>query len=559
MKKLFAIFLSVSVLFASCAKIEDITVRNTKNTEKEIVFTTKASVSTKAIVEGTEMTDHFGVYGYVVPGDYSEGGYLMKNAEYDEQGNAANGKSYYWPVADNTAVDFLFTTYSQYYDAPAYNEENGEITITIPELSQELIESGDFNDVLYAQTLVNNHQSALADHARVELVFKHVLSWLQFKAEVADNASVKWVKVKGVKFDQYTEGQEAIEANPGQEYIAPYNDTTDTWINLKNNGNVIATSTSTKAPGATSYTNAYALPEDLVAEIKSYYSVDGGDAGDYVLKLGKSAWDPINNTTATIKKLRIVKEIPEEYKMIVDMHGEGIPMTFFDAVKYLNDNGYYVQAGSTGGKPQVFSNNYVILDAYVNGTAYTVTALNWGEANSVPQYTIVENPGQEYIAPTEGQPAIPAGYVAEGVYSGGEIVLPTRTLIEESPLATYGEQKDTTLNYCSQEWTINTAEQVVLANALVIPQPVPEYVTVTFDICIANETGDDVVITDRRISRKINTGKDNLNVDYVASWAASNKYIYKFKFDGDVVDFTVSASVWDANNTYEYHVWDYTE
>lgn len=551
MKKLFTIILSTVVLFASCAKIEDMTVRNTNKNNAEIVFNTKASVSTKAIVEGTEMTDHFGVYGYVVPGDYSQGGYLMKNAEYDEEGNAANGKSYYWPTSDNTAVDFIFTAYSQFYDAPSYNDETGEVTIAIPELSQELIESGDFNDILYAQALVNNHQNALAEHAKVELEFKHVLSWLQFKAEVANNASVKWVKVKGVKFDQYTEGQEAIEANPGQEYIAPYNDTTDTWVNLKKTNSAVGSATKLKGPGESTYTNAAALPDELVAEIKSYYTVDNGDAGDYDLHMGNTVW-----ASNVIKQLRVVKDIPAAYDLAVEMAG-GEVMHFFNGWKYLQDNGYDIQPANTGGKPDVW--DYVLIDAFVNGSAYTVVGLNCWDSNAVPQHTIVENPGQEYIAPTEGQPAIPAGYVAEGVYSSGEIVLPTRTLIEESPLATYGEQKDTTLNYCSQEWTINTAEQVVLANALVIPQPVPEYVTVTFDICIANETGDDVVITDRRISRKINTGKDNLNVDYVASWAASNKYIYKFKFDGDIVDFSVSASVWDANNTYEYHVWDYTE
>ena len=55
----------------------------------EIMF--KTTTTTKAIVEGTMMVDTMGVYGYVVPGDYSEGGYLMKNAKYDENGDAVDG------------------------------------------------------------------------------------------------------------------------------------------------------------------------------------------------------------------------------------------------------------------------------------------------------------------------------------------------------------------------------------------------------------------------------------------------------------------------------------
>lgn len=168
------------------------------------------------------------------------------------------------------------------------------------------------------------------------------------------------------------------------DYVPEITDTTDTWINLKNGVNAIATATQTKAPGSTSYTNAYQLPADLVAEIKSYYSIDGSAAGDYDLRLGLSIWPK----TVTYKQLRVVKDIPAEYKMTVDMHNEGIMMDFFDAIKYLHDKGYDITSAISGGKPAVFDNKYIILDAYTNGNAYTLTALNWGESNSVPQYTI---------------------------------------------------------------------------------------------------------------------------------------------------------------------------
>ena len=81
--KLFAVFIMAS-LFFSCIRIEDMYIKNSN--DAEITFNTKAS-ATKAIVDTTGMIDHFGVYGYVVPGSYSNGGYLMKNAEYDENGD----------------------------------------------------------------------------------------------------------------------------------------------------------------------------------------------------------------------------------------------------------------------------------------------------------------------------------------------------------------------------------------------------------------------------------------------------------------------------------------
>lgn len=570
MKKIFTIFLALLLLFVSCAKIEDMSIRNINLNETEIVFSTNTTM-TKAIIDGNEMKDHFGVYGWVVPGTYSgDGGYLMKNAEYDKDGNSASG-SYYWPISDNTSVDFIFTAYSQYYNSPVENDdENGTITITIPEISQDLINSGEFNDVLYAQTKVTDHQSALAEHSRVQLNFTHALSWLQFYGEVANNTSVKWVKIKSVKFEQWQEGQEEVPYNPGQEYIAPYTEITDTWLNLRRSSNIDGSATKLKGPNETTYTNAASLPESLVNEIKSYYSINGGDPGNYSLNTGATAWP-----SAEIRKLRVVKDIPNEYKITVEMPGSTsenpITMDFFDGFKYLKDNGYDIQPANSGGKPAIW--NYILVDAYVNGSAYTVIGFNWTVSKvsayidnawtNIPtlEHTVIEHEGQEYIAPTEYQPAIQEGYIADGIYSGGTIVLPTKSLIQDTPIATYDntEEKVTGLNYCTQEWTINTNENKVLSSVLVVPQTVPEYITVVFDICINNATGDPVVITDRKISRKINSGKDNLQVDYTSSWLASNKYIYKFKFDGDIIDFSVSTSSWSIDNTHNYHVWDYTE
>ena len=117
MKKIFYLVASIIAL-ASCAKINDLTeMDNSLGNGREIVFNANASAApTKAIVDGTVMVDNFGVYGYVVPGTYSTtGGYLMNNAEYEEDGTPANGAHYFWPKSDNNDnIEVIFTAYAQY-------------------------------------------------------------------------------------------------------------------------------------------------------------------------------------------------------------------------------------------------------------------------------------------------------------------------------------------------------------------------------------------------------------------------------------------------------------
>jgi len=550
MKKIFTFFLIALLLFTGCAKIEDMSF----NADREIVFTTDNSNSpaTKAIVDTTAMMYNFGVYGYVVPGTYSaNGGYLMKNAEYNKYGNSVSG-TYYWPKSDNyTGIDFIFTAYSQFESTPTW--ENDTLKLAVPKLTQALIDNPDgFNDILWAQTSYNYHQNSLADHERVALNFKHALSWLQFRGEVI-NPNIKWVKVKQISFGEYIPGTPAIAGTPEIPYQPAVYDTTDTWVNLKRGYSAVGTATSVKGPGDSTYTNAKALPAELVAEIKSYYSIDNGTPGDYDLHMGNSVWP-----SATLKQLRVVKPIPAEYKITVELYTSGKTIDLFDAKKYLNDNGYYINTASNGGTPAVL--DYVYIDAFVNGSAYTVVGFNFGDSNAKPNYTIeLVSPEVPYQAGTPDIPATPA-HGSVGLYVDGKLCLPTKDTLTTTPLAVYGAQKDTTLNYVkAQIDTIFTNDHIILGNSLIVPQPVPEKITVVFDICISNPGGEDVVFTDRKITRTINSGKDaDEDATYVASWGASNKYIYNFRFDGDVLDFTTSVLGWTLSGT-NYHVWDYQQ
>ena len=369
----------VIATLASCAKMNDLSERTLVANGNEIVFNANATnAATRAIVEGTTMVDNFGAYGYVVPGSYStEGGYIMRNAEFLPDGTAANGAHYYWPKSDNNEnIEILFTAYAQYDSTVVYDAATGNITITVPELTDELIANpAGFDDVLWAQTEAN-HQNALLEKEKVPLHFKHALAWLQFHAEVANNPSIEYVKIKSIEFGQYSEGQEYQPAVPGTPYqpaVPAQYDTTDTWFNLRRSSNVDGSPTRTSTDGGATYVDNLEIPAALVAEIKSYYSINNGTAGDYDLHMGNSVWP-----SAEIRQLRIVKDVPAAYRFPVEA-SDGSTIVFFNALKYLEDNGYKMAPRTSGGKPAIF--DYPIIDLFVNGTAFTIVGINYSASS----------------------------------------------------------------------------------------------------------------------------------------------------------------------------------
>lgn len=524
--KLFAVFIMAS-LFFSCIRIEDLYIKNSN--DAEITFNTNSA--TKAIVDTTRMIDHFGVYGYVVPGNYSNGGYLMKNAEYDENGDAVSGP-YYWPVSDNnTGIDFIFTAYSQFESAPIW--ENDTLKLAVPALTQALIDNpDDFDDVLWAQTVYNHHQNSLAEHERVNLNFKHALSWIQFRGEVT-NANIKWAKVKQISFGEY---RDSIPGTPGTPYQPAVSAVYDTTYRVKFSSNIW------NRPGG----NISGLDDAKLEFVNSLYTLTSLD--------GTTVY-PINEwpTSGGPFILKVNKDlIPAAYKRNWTI-GNYTNCIFFDYVPYFSDNNITV--------PDANFSGYDILIHIKKNTNGTYTGVKFsagqisGSTNSLPIITEIV-PAQPEVPATPATPGTPA-HGSEGLYVDGLLCLPTKDTLTTTPVATYGTQKDTTLNYVSaQVDTIFTNAHEILGNALVIPQPVPQNITVVFDICIVNPNGDEVVFTDRKITRTINTGKDMVNVDYTPSWAASNKYIYNFNFNGETLDFSVLVSGWTLGSN-DYHVWKY--
>ena len=518
MKKIFTILLAAMLLFAGCTKIEDMTVRDADLTRTEIIFNTGASVATKAIVDTTAMEDNFGVYGYVVPGTYSEnGGYLMRNAEYDKNGDAVSGP-YYWPKSDNyTGIDFIFTAYSQFENTPTW--DNDTLKLVVPTLTQALIDNeDDFDDVLWAQTKYNYHQNSLGDHERVALNFKHALSWLQFRGEVI-NPNIKWVKVKQISFGEYVN---AVPATPDQQIAKPQKGILSGWV------------------WNDTTTNLSDITDEEIAYINGLFTFTKGKD-----KTGGNAnWVAGNDTYVNSYYDSTISSTAQSAGSNGFIEGDFT----VDLKQYLSDRHPSFNAGTIGNFQRI--NNFYLVHIEKDGS----NVIGWfynKKKGATSSLTTLE---YETIP---GNPAIPA-HSSEGLYVDGLLCLPTKDTLTTAPFAVYGTQKDTTLNYVkAQVDTIKTNDHVILGNSLVVPQPVPEKITVVFDICIINPTGEEVVFTDRKITRTINTGKDaDEDATYVVSWGASNKYIYNFRFDGDVLEFTTSVLGWTLSGT-DYHVWDY--
>ena len=356
------------------------------NGEHGIIFGSYGAGTTKASVNSVSLTgyDDFKLYAWNSLNDTIMNPYIVNATAVDTyvyDNVAGQELKYFKNTADNYSfIGVLPTSKTTSIANGVVTVENIEAAVVDDNRVTDAITADSPEEFLwtYANVAKANYNST------VDLQFNHgnAVVYLGFSSDRNDTELINYVP-----------------ATPDIPATPDVNDTTDTWLNLKRSYSAVGSATKLKGPGETAYTNAAALPDALVNEIKSYYSVDGGNPGDYDLHMGASVW-PSN----VIKKLRVVKAIPDNYKKTVELYNTGITMDFFDGFKYLQDNGYDIQPAATGGKPDVW--NYILIDAFVNGSAYTVVGFNWYDSNAVPQYTVNVTPGT---------PAVPGNPGLEGV------------------------------------------------------------------------------------------------------------------------------------------------
>ena len=418
-RKILLTLIAIVAMFTSCVKFDDTfehKIPTNIKGEYAILFGNN-SVKTKASVTSTSGTgyDTFNLFAWNSTNDTIMKPYVVE----------ANGIASYTYEGIGTQELQYFKNYSEWYDFigviptnHSMNLSNGELNVTGVKSfivnDERAKQAVNLTDTLYWNTglAVDSPEEFLWSYKRVnksdygttvELPFNHqnALIFLGFSSNKSDTELI-----------DYVPGSPDIPAVP------EVRDTTDMWFTLKrSSGNADGSATKTRVKTGDTwgdYVDDYELPAALVAEIKSYYSMDGGTAGDYDLHMNNTTW-PSN------KQLRIVKVIPDAYK-INFQSPDGTITTFFDGFKYLKENGYDIQPRNSGGKPSVW--DYVLLDAFVNGTSYTIVGFNATASLSNPNYTVNVTPGT---------PAVPGRAAIEGIRvfsadSLGVNNLPTDTL-----------------------------------------------------------------------------------------------------------------------------------
>lgn len=162
----------------------------------------------------------------------------------------------------------------------------------------------------------------------------------------------------------------------------------------------------------------------------------------------------------------------------------------------------------------------------------------------------------------------------EGLYTTGNLVLDTKTTMV-SPAVSGAATKNATLNFATSGGKtltggdLNKSSYSVISDALIVPQAVPESITITFNIKIQNtdgngNNGDEIYYVGRTITRVINDGLDagvGENPDwhfetYNTQYQAAHKYIYNILVKVDGIDFSVDVIDWGSTN---FQVWDHDD
>lgn len=400
--KFILIIFSVLALVFSCAKIDNSyyhgttgTIVNTKG-EYAILFEgsqpqiTKASITNN--VSGTNY-DEFNLFVWNSNNDTIMKPYLVQatGAGVYKYDNIANQNLKYF---SNTADSYDFigiipTTHTMSIkdgvvgikDLVSFVADDNRVTGTLSADSDE--------EFLYTYKNVvkGNYKST------VELPFEHenALIYIGFSSDRDDTEII-----------DYVPGTPDIPAVPD------HNDTTGVHFNVKN-------AASTLVGSVTDRSGTNIIPQALIDEIKSYYSLDGQDAGDYSGKV--TQYGGINTSAHTLK---VVKAIPANYKLTVECGGVA-SFDFFDGFKYLADNGVTLNVGN-GGKPAAWDN--VLINVYVNGNGYySVDTFNpfisSGSTNSKPVYEITNIPGTTAVpgrTAIEGIRVFSANSLGDNVY-----------------------------------------------------------------------------------------------------------------------------------------------
>ena len=149
---------------------------------------------------------------------------------------------------------------------------------------------------------------------------------------------------------------------------------------------------------------------------------------------------------------------------------------------------------------------------------------------------------------------------SSNLYTTGQLVVPmTSGTTQTVSVTNKGDQAEFEFAITDVKDNVTNSYQV-LSNIVVIPQNIPSQVTITFDITLTNHddlnnTDVDITYYNRTVTRNVVPDATDANgVDYIASWDASNKYVYRIYVTPDDVDFTATVVDWTSGDYWQ--IWD---
>ena len=215
MKKVLCFAAAAMAIFASCQKTE--VVYNNDGPQEIGIFAVN-KVATKAPVDGATFLDgdNMSVAAYLVSGDgVTQGNFFDKTVFTKGSGNTWTGGRY-WPISTAT-ISFLAVT------EKGGGVDNAETVFTTAN-EAEVTLSGNAvynqNDLMYAAAQVKREQGN--EYPEVGMVFKHALSWIDFKVKTNLTSGQATVKVNSITLNNVvtdgvltvTNSKYALEAAP---------------------------------------------------------------------------------------------------------------------------------------------------------------------------------------------------------------------------------------------------------------------------------------------------------------------------------------------------------
>lgn len=194
MKKIFLIAASAMMVFASCTKV-NINYENDGQPQEIGVFAVNKNMVKGAVSnEGTFPENYvMMVSSYLAAGDGTAGAYFS-NKEFTGSNSIWTGGQY-WPVSAAT-LNFLAVAPEVASAVTTAISDEGVATVTV--------QSNETNqyDVMYAVGQASK-EAGVAPDADVDMLFKHALSWINFKFKTTNPSGVT-IKINSVTINGAT-------------------------------------------------------------------------------------------------------------------------------------------------------------------------------------------------------------------------------------------------------------------------------------------------------------------------------------------------------------------